>query len=182
MFKGLFDHQSAKELDQSEREFLLQQKREELLNRAEQFDLKALDETHHEAQLYQEILDCFINKALASQENLEALVSHISKSKALRANPRLAEQMIEIFKNSPNKKTALQMLHIAALADDAALYEKTIELALDFWKKGLLPQFPAKELLALVESEYWLLSSVAKRSGAGFVLKERLARLRRELN
>jgi hypothetical protein len=181
MFKGLFDNQSAKEIDQQERDFLFQQKRNELHARAEQFDLQALDEAHQHDQLYRDILDIFINHAATSQENLEALVSHISKSKALRTNRRLAEHMIEIFKNSPNKKAALQLLHLAALSDDAAVYEKSIELAVDFWKKGLLPQLAAKELLTLIESEYWLLSSAAKRSGTGFVLKERLAELRREL-
>src|SRR5215208_7341533 len=99
MFKGLFDNQSAKEIDQEEREFLFQQKRDELHERAERFELQALDEAHHIARLYQEILDRFISKALASQENLQALVSHISKSQALRTSPRLAEQMIENFKN-----------------------------------------------------------------------------------
>lgn len=181
MFKGLFDNQNAKEVEQEEREFLFQQKRDELCERAKQNDLKALDEAHFDSQLYQEVLAIFINQASEGQENLDALVSHISKSKALRANSQLAEKMIATFKNSPDKKTSLQMLHIAALSDDAAVYEKSIELAADFWKKGLLTQMPAQDLLALVESEYWLLSSTAKRSGAGFVLKESLARLRREL-
>ncbi len=181
MFKGLFDNQSAKELEEQEREFLFQQKHKELGQRAAQFDLTALDEALGDDQLYQEILDIFINHSLKSQDNLQALVSHISKSQALRASAPLAEIMMKTFKNSPNKKTLSQMLHLTALSDDATLFEKSIELALDFWKKGLLPQILAKDLLALMESEYWLLSSPAKRSGAGFFLKERLVQLRREL-
>jgi hypothetical protein len=181
MFKGLFDNQSNKEIEEQEQEFLYQQKRSALCERAGQFDLTALDDAEGDAQLYQEILDIFINRGLASQEDLQALVSHISKSRELSANARLAELMIETFKNSPNKRTLSQMLHLAARSADATLYEKSIESAIEFWKQGLLPQLPGKDLLALVESEYWLLSSEAKRSGAGFVLKESLARLRRDL-
>ena len=40
----------------------------------------------------------------------------------------------------------------------------------------------AEELRSLFEGEYWLLSSEAKRSGAGFLLKQRLAHVRRELS
>lgn len=181
MFKGLFDNQSAKEIEEQEREFLYQQKRSALGERAARFDLTALEEACDDEALYEEILDIFIDRGLASQEDLQTLVSHLSKSRELSTNARLADLMIETFKNSPNKTTLSQMLHLAALAADATCYEKSIESALEFWKKGLLPQLPAKDLLALVESEYWLLSSKAKRSGAGFVLKESLARLRRDL-
>ncbi|MEW6126107.1 MAG: hypothetical protein AB1757_03510 [Acidobacteriota bacterium] len=181
MFKGLFDNQTAKEIQQQEREYLDNQKREDLTRRAAQFDLSALDEARGNANRYQEILDTLIEQIFASQEKLEALVSHISKSRELRASQRLAEIVMEQFKNSPNTKNLTQMLHIAALADDAAVFGKSIELAVDFWKKGLLPKLSAKKLLTLMQSEYWLLSSTAKRSGDGFGLKTRLGELRNQL-
>ncbi|HEX8119251.1 MAG TPA: hypothetical protein VF521_18375, partial [Pyrinomonadaceae bacterium] len=39
----------------------------------------------------------------------------------------------------------------------------------------------AEDLRSLFEAEYWLLSSEAKRSGAGFVLKQTLNDVRRGL-
>lgn len=182
MFKGLFDNQSAREIEEQEREFRFQQKHSALCERATHFDLTALEEALGHAALYQEILDIFINRGLESQENFQTLVSHLAKSRELRANARLAELMIETFNNSPNIRTLSQMLHLTALAGDAALYEKSIESAVEFWKKGLLPHLLAMDLRALIESEYWLLSSEARRSGAGFTLKERLVRLRRDLD
>lgn len=182
MFKGLFDNQTDKELQQQEREYLDQQKQDDLMRRAERFDLSALDEAHASAKGYQEILNIFIEHTLTSQEKLEGLVSHISNSRELRTSKRLAEIVMETFHHSPNTKHLTQMLHIAALADDAATLGKTMELAVDFWKKGLLPKLSANALLALMQSEYWLLSSTAKRSGEGFILKARLTELRTQLN
>ena len=47
--------------------------------------------------------------------------------------------------------------------------------------RGRLEGLGAEDLRALFEAEYWLLSSEAKRSGAGFVLKQKLADVRRRL-
>jgi hypothetical protein len=72
-------------------------------------------------------------------------------------------------------------LHLTALADDADLYRSTVEMALDLWRQGLLPNVTSAELRALFDGEFWVLSAKSRNSGAGFILKRTLANARREL-
>ena len=74
-----------------------------------------------------------------------------------------------------------KMLHVAALSDDATVYQAAVETALEFWRKGFLPKISPQELLAILEGEFWLLSSNTRSSGAGFLLKRTLSSARREL-
>jgi hypothetical protein len=73
------------------------------------------------------------------------------------------------------------MLRVAALADDAAIYERAVEEAIEFWQRGQIAELTAENLLALVESQYWVLAPEARRSGAGFALRQSLERCRRQL-
>ncbi len=180
-FAGLFDIQSSEQFAAEEKASLEAKRCADLLERAKHFDLQALNDTHTGAKFYNQVLDELITQSLDSQDNLQKLVGHLSQSKELRSNVRLAEIMIEAWKNSPDNKSTAQMLHLAALSDDAALLQRAIELTLDSWKKGSLPKLSAKDFLALAEGEYWVLAPEARRSGAGFILKNSLAELRRTL-
>jgi hypothetical protein len=73
------------------------------------------------------------------------------------------------------------MLHIAALSDDAAVYQKAVETALTFWRDGHLIDISAVELRSILDGEFWILSSPTRSSGAGFLLKRALNGARREL-
>jgi hypothetical protein len=73
------------------------------------------------------------------------------------------------------------MLHITALADDAELYKQALETVIEFWRDERIEGLLAEELRSLAESEYWILSQTERSSGQGFLLKLRLAALRREL-
>jgi len=73
------------------------------------------------------------------------------------------------------------MLHLAALSNDAAVYQTAVEIALEFWRGGYLSEVSPQELRAIFEGEYWILSSATRSSGAGFLLKRTLAVARREL-
>jgi hypothetical protein len=180
-FTGLFDTQNSEQFEAEEKASREALRRADLLRRAKQCDLKTLDEARTDAKFYAEVLDELIRQAGASQDHLQRLVGRLSQSQELKGNVRLAEMMIEAWQNSPDNKSTAQMLHIAALSDDPALLQHTIELTLDSWKKGLLPNLSAKDFLALAESEYWVLAPEARRSGAGFILKDSLAELRRTL-
>lgn len=180
-FAGLFDTPNPAQFAAEEKTSLEAKRRADLLKRANQFDLKALDESETDAESYPEVLDELITQSCTSQDRLQALVGHLSKSKGLKGSVRLAEIMIEVWKTSPDNKTTAQMLHLAALSDDAALLQRAIEMTLKSWKEGLLPNLSAKDFLALAESEYWVLAPEARRSGAGFILKNGLADLRRTL-
>jgi len=50
-----------------------------------------------------------------------------------------------------------------------------------FWREGKLSESNPEELRALLEGEFWLLSSNVRSSGAGFLLKRTLASARRDL-
>ena len=88
---------------------------------------------------------------------------------------------IREYQKSPNRNTTAQLLHAAALSDNAKNYERAIELVLMSWRDGSLADISAKDLQSLFNSEYWVLSSRTRTSGAGFVLKQTLSSANREL-
>ncbi len=92
-----------------------------------------------------------------------------------------AIKAIKAFQESANRTTTTNLLHIAALADDAKNYGRAVELVLMSWRDGSLSDLSSRDLQALFNSEYWVLSSRTRTSGAGFVLKETLSSANREL-
>ncbi|HJS23639.1 MAG TPA: hypothetical protein VJ751_04650 [Pyrinomonadaceae bacterium] len=92
-----------------------------------------------------------------------------------------AIQAIREFQKTPNRNSTAKLLHAAALSDSAKNYERAIELVLLSWRDGSLADLSAKELQSLFNSEYWVLSSRTRTSGAGFVLKETLSSANHEL-
>ena len=92
-----------------------------------------------------------------------------------------AIEAIRAFQQSPDRSSTTKLLHIAALTDNAKTYERAVELVLMSWRDGSLADLSAVELQALINSEYWVLSSRTRTSGAGFVLKETLSKANGEL-
>jgi hypothetical protein len=92
-----------------------------------------------------------------------------------------AIQAIREYQQTPNRNTTAKLLHAAALSDNAKNYERAVELVLLSWRDGSLNDLTAKELQSILNSEYWVLSSRTRTSGAGFVLKEALSAANREL-
>jgi len=88
---------------------------------------------------------------------------------------------IRAFQQLPDRNSTTQLLHVAALTDNAKSYGRAIELVLMSWRDGSLSDISAKDLQTLFNSEYWVLSSRTRTSGAGFVLKQTLANATREL-
>lgn len=152
-----------------------------LIARAKDGDKTALSEAHAlgNRKLYDEVSDELLATA-ASAPALLALVSYVTRNE-LPVSRRLAEAVISSWKNSPARSSTATTLHIAALADDAVLCQNVVEAALDFWRRGLLPDVSAAELRALFDGEFWVLSPQTRNSGAGFILKRSLASARREL-
>lgn len=92
-----------------------------------------------------------------------------------------AVKAIKAFQESPNRNTTTNLLHVAALADDAKNFGRAVELVMLSWRDGSLSDVSARELQSLFNSEYWVLSSRTRTSGAGFVLKRTLSSANREL-
>jgi hypothetical protein len=88
---------------------------------------------------------------------------------------------IKAFQESPSRTSTANLLHAAALSDNAKNYGRALELVLLSWRDGSLSDLSAHELQSLFNSEYWVLSSHTRTSGAGFVLKETLSSANREL-
>ena len=119
--------------------------------------------------------------AEAREERLLEEQPPVQGNKEHEANRATAAEFVEKWKQSPDRNSTARMLHLAVVADDAEIYDKAAELALNAWQNGKLRDLSAAELQSLLNSEYWLLSSQTRSSGAGFVLKRTLSRAKREL-
>jgi hypothetical protein len=157
------------------------QHRSELLGRSKVGDKSTLQEAQNsnDVLLYDEVLSSLVAGA-DSDPALLSLVSHITRHE-LPVNRKLAERFVESCKSARDRKTTAKMLHLAALSNDAAIYQTAVEAALEFWRAGCLAEVSPRELRAILEGEFWLLSSQTRSSGSGFLLKRTLAVARREL-
>ncbi len=182
--RGLFSDKDAFEsavlpppADPSE----LETKRSSLRERARAGDKSALVEAQAlgDQKFYNEVLDQLTANADRAP-TLLALVSYVTRNE-LPVNRKLAEAIISSWKGSPDRSSTATTLHLTALADGADLYQTTVEAALHFWRQGRLADVSAAELRALFDGEFWVLSARTRSSGAGFILKRKLASARREL-
>ncbi|MDT4897502.1 MAG: hypothetical protein QOH25_2579 [Acidobacteriota bacterium] len=184
--RGLFDDQGLNEpppRELSSGEVFTEEQRQALLARAAAGDKGALAEAHamQDGALYDEVLNKLVESA-ESDKGLLAIASYITRSDApLRVNRRLAEKFIESWKSAPDRNGTARMLHVAALSGDANIYQTAIETSYQFWRDQRLTGISADELRQLIESEFWILAPAVRNSGAGFVLKRKLAQLRRQL-
>jgi hypothetical protein len=181
--RGLFsdqDSDAARAIEAEIRSQALEEKRASLLERAAQGDRAALPESIEDPNLYDEVLDAFIERA-DDYQKLFALVSFVKRSEHLRVNARLAEKFLDAWLAVPESRSPAIVLHLAASADSAHLYLRAVEAVFALWQEGRLQKISAEELRTLFDGEYWLLSADTRSSGAGFVLKQKLAQLRLEL-
>jgi hypothetical protein len=182
--RGLFDHSvNSAEQAQIQQNDQAVERRAAVMKRAASGEIAALLDAHrvNDAKLSREVLDALVEDAAKTPETLKALVSLVASNHGLRANARLAELVIEAWRREPSRRATSETLHIAALSDDATTYQKAVELVIEYSRNGRLPLVSPTELIALAESQYWVLSSEARSSGAGFALKQRIADVRREL-
>lgn len=160
------------------------QQRVALLDRAAKGEKSVLQEARNtssseDSRLYEEVLNSLVESA-DSEPKLLALVSYVTRHE-LPVNKKLAATFIASCKSAPGPNSAAKMLHVAALSDDATVYQVAVETALEFRSNGLLSEISPQELLAILEGEFWLLSANTRSSGAGFLLKRTLSSARREL-
>ncbi|MDQ3013179.1 MAG: hypothetical protein M3X11_21040, partial [Acidobacteriota bacterium] len=112
---------------------------------------------------------------------LQSIAEHIVNSQELRSSREFAETMIDLWSKSPEQYSLANMLYLAGIADDAAVFKRAINAALTLWRDGRIEKVSAKEFLAMVESAYWLIAGEVRTSGSGFLLKQAIADVRREL-
>lgn len=187
--RGLFDPHGAggdrpSGSPRAARETAAETSRRQLRQRASGGDLEALREAHAagDAALYREVLDALAQKSAADPELFRRLVALVVGSDELRATSALALALLGRWRQSPSRAGVTELLRVAALSDDAATFEKVLTAVAGDHEAGRFDALDGEELRALFEAEYWVLSSEAKRSGAGFVLKRQLAEVCRRLS
>jgi hypothetical protein len=187
--RSLFDQQEAhtensRLLNATQAKREIEERLASLLKRAAAGDITTLAEAQRtpDHDFYARVLHNLLQWAEASEANLRSLASFIVNDSDLRGSPDLAAAYMKLWQQQPDRQTTAQLLHLAALADDANTYERAIVETSDALRSGRLREMNSKELSALIESEYWVLSSTARSTGAGFVLKQRLTSLREELS
>jgi len=155
--------------------------RHNLIERLKAGEKSALLETWKtgDAELYDEGLNLLVTGA-DSDPALLSLVSYVTRHE-LPVNRKLGEHFIESYKHSPDRSSTAKTLHVAALSNDAAVYQNAVETALRCWRERRLTDISAEELRSILEGEFWILSAPTRSSGAGFLLKRTLASARREL-
>lgn len=182
--RGLFNNSEQHAvLALAEAERLAAEARAALLARAATGELGVLVEacTLGGDTLYQEALGELVQCVRNDDEALQGLVNYVTQDGHWRGNAVLAGAVLARWQRAPERFALGELLHVAALSDDAAVFRQTAEAALTAWRAGCLGWASAHNLRALIESEYWILAPAARQSGDGFVLKRMLVTVRREL-
>lgn len=183
--RGLFDDPAKlAEFAQLEAARVADEERATLLARAEAGDQSVLADAHASKglALHREVLNVLALRARDDDDEvLQALVSHVAQNNQLRASRALAEALLVRWLKAPERYALGELLHMAALSDDATVYQKAVEAVLQAWRAGRLTWASPHNLRALIESEYWILAPEARQAGAGFILKRMLVAVRREL-
>ena len=135
-----FPEQSP-DANDSEAIAIREQERAALLQRAQSGDKSVLQEArnptnHTDVGIYEEVLNSLVELA-DSDTKLLSLVSYVQRHE-LPVNQNLAENFMNSCKTAPGRSSATKMLHVAALSDDAELYQSAVVNALDFWRNGHL--------------------------------------------
>jgi hypothetical protein len=156
----------------------------ELRARASRGDLETLREARAtgRAELYNQTLGALLERSEGDAVALRALADFVARGEDLPSSPALAASALEDWEREPARERTPTLLRVVALSDDAALFARAMSSVLLKWLEGRLADADADELRALFDAEYWLLSSEARRSGAGFQLKQKLSQARRSLN
>lgn len=183
---GLFSDNGVEEKPAAEAQDLLRtallQRQSALKMRAKEGDKSTLKEGSEigDPDFYAELLDLLVIEA-DSEPKLLALISYVTRL-SLPVNRKLAERCIQSWQSTPERNSTAKMLHVAALTDNAEIYNLAVDEAVRAWRQRRLTGMSGLELRAVLEGEFWILSSRTRNSGRGFLLKRTLANARRELD
>jgi len=173
-------------LEREEQEKLLAERqqivKENLIVRAGDGDFTVLTAAKEsgDSDFYENLLDLLTERKRLEPENFYKLVSFISDEQ-LSATETFAQAALNVFLENPQTNFLPKVLHVSALTDSAEIYLQTVDEIYNLWKQKNLEKISGVELISLFESHYRLLPSNAKASGAGFLLKEKLENIRREV-
>ena len=112
-----------------------------------------------------------------SDTKLLSLVSYVQRHE-LPVNQNLAENFMNSCKTAPGRSSATKMLHVAALSDDAELYQSAVLNALDLSGAiGHLTEISPQPVARYMTGRRVLdtVCPKSRSSGAGFLLKRTLS-------
>jgi hypothetical protein len=185
-FDGLFAEQREAEMrlhSRAEAELSAREDRDRLIQMASEGDLNTLNLAHAkgDADLYREVLHRLAANTGGGAERLRSLAEYVVDGKVLRSSARFSNMIIELWGNSLDRRSLHYMLCLSALSDDDSSFLKAIDTAIKQWRLGRLKSVSGKDLLSIIECAYWLISSEVRDSGSGFVVKQAISGVRREL-
>lgn len=170
-------------IEQDERHQLLMAEREKLFAWASLVDFTHLPDAPliGDAEHLQTAFHILSDRA-ETDEEISALVAFTLKhNNNPNVNHNLINKYLQIWQSSPNFGKTANLFQLAVLANDADLFLSVLVEAEQAVKTGGLSELTSSELYELAESHYWLLPEAARISGAGFLLKQKLASLRCEI-
>lgn len=132
-------------------------------------------------QIYDQVLTELADVAEDAGTGEVELLAQFVIEHDLRANPPLVYSYLEKWRRSTDHFGVTTLLHLAARTNDADTFLKVSEVIEQVKAEGGLVHRSLVDLLALTESEFWLLDETARNTGAGFLLKQKLANAHREL-
>ncbi len=163
--------QDEKELAERQNEL-----RQNLFQRATESDLNSLLEakTFGNLQLYDEVFQILL------QNDADKLADFVTRN-GLTANADLVELSTKKLSENPTLDNLLKSVHLSALTNSAEIFLQVLETTNELYKAKRLNEISGEKLLEIFDSHYWLLASDARVSGAGYLLKEQMASVRREI-
>jgi hypothetical protein len=183
-YKSLFnpDPKVLAEIEREKHRKNLDEQREKLLAWASVGHFSALPEVlvTDDEKLFQEVFEILTERA-TTEEEIRFLATFILENEKTSVNQSLINKFEKIWENAPNAEMTVQLFHLAGLNGDANFFLQVVNKSVQFLKTGKLSNFTLGVLAELAESHYWLLNDSARTSGTGFMLKQKLADLRREI-
>jgi hypothetical protein len=185
-FDGLFAAEHAREARlhaQAEAKLRAEEELQRLFERADAGDQSSLDEAYESGDraIYDEVMRKLIVQAEGRTEALRSIAEYLINSGRLRSSNDFARTMFEIWGESFDRGSMTNLLYLSALSNDGAVFLHAVQISYEKWRAGALPQVSAQDFLATVESAYWLIAIEVRYSGSGFLIKQAIAHIRREL-
>ena len=150
--------------------------RQNLLRRAEEKDLNALLEAkiYGDSRLSDEVFQILL------QKDADKLADFVTRN-GLTANADLVELSAKKLSENPTLDNLLKSVHLSALTNSAEIFLQVLETTNELYKAKRLNEISGEKLIEIFDSHYWLLATDARVSGAGYLLKERMTSVRREI-
>lgn len=185
-FSGLFAPaaRDLARLEQEKHHRQFAEQREKLLTWATLVDFSSLNNRPvlEDKKLFEKSWEDAVEILTGRTRSVEdvRLLTSFCLDNEINVNASLVNSFHKIWAESPDALTTSEMFRLAANVNDAELFLDVLIEAERFVKTNELPEISAAELSELAESHYWLLSQPIRSSGAGFLIKQKMADLRRE--